>query len=208
MAKSEVGVIIDFPRTQFGAAIILLLLGVGLCYLFFKFPTLDNFLTFFAAISAGLGIVYAGYYARITLETSMHRDAIRYSLKLTNLLNSHEITEIRAKIIQEIDHHNLSPKQMQQKINENSGLNAGVNTLLGYLEDVSIAIQTKCADEQTLYRSLKITVKYYFEIFHEYIKEERNQLKDVSLSGEFEKLYLAWRDQKSILSNRKIEVPA
>lgn len=202
MANKDPGVVIDL-RTQIGLAALLSLCGLILCTLFIRFQAWDNFLTFLVAVGAGLGVVYAGYYARETLTSSIRRESIRYSLKLTNVLNGREMNEIRAKI-REIDHRKLSPEEIQAKIDGDPALSAQVNTLLGYLEDVSIAIQTLCADEPTLYRSLNVTIAYYFEMFHDYIREEREQLKNQELSREVERLYQAWRDGKSIVTGEQL----
>lgn len=202
MSEETVGVLsqISFKVT---VAICLVLAVIVLFILFIILPDYRNELSFLTALLGGAAVVYAGYYAGATLKINLARDKQHRSFEILQSLNNIDMASIRVFIEKEITEE-ISQKDLYDKILDTREFLSMITVILGFFEEVSIAIQEDYADEVFLYRSLGFIVPWTFYSLNSYIKEERTRLNENSLYIELEKLADAWKKKTSLITGKSL----
>ena len=204
---SPVGTIHQFNvKLNFSIAMALILLGVCLIYIYSQYGQYRDLMIFSSAIFAGFSTIYLAYYAGKTLKTSIENQKIHNSFEIRKFTSSIEFMRVRAFIEEEINHEQIPPSEVYEKVMSNKEILFSVRTVLNNMEGVSIAIQKNYADEDTLFMSLSGVVPRIFRMYENYIKERRRLLNDPAPYCEYEKLVKAWGAGKYLSTGLSIKV--
>jgi hypothetical protein len=155
-------------------------------------PSRDEQLKFVASVVAGGAGLYAAYYLGAALHLQIKMEQQHRSFEILERTNEVDVVRVRRFIEEEIAHKKLSSEETYKKIVDNDEIRSGVRSLLGMIEDISIAIQSGYVNEKIMYYSLGLMVPYSLEKLQPYIQKEREFLGNQSLFHEAEKLGRQW----------------
>ena len=190
---SPVGTISQFNiKLNISIAVVLVLLGACLIYIYSQYVEYRGLMVFSSAIFAGFSTIYMAYYAGQSLRTKIENQKIHNSFEIRKFTSSIEFMRVRGFIEEEINHENIPPAEVYEKVMSNKEILFSVRTVLNNMEGVSIAIQKDYADEDTLHMSLSGVVPRVYRMYENYIKERRRLLNDSAPYCEYEKLVKAW----------------
>jgi len=202
ISKITIGIllaILGVLRRILLAILALIVIVLHICY-----PKIQKELEFTMAVTGGAAVVYAAYYAAKAFHQNAIQQKLHRSFQAITPLNNIDQASIRILVEKEIKPKNISPEQLYEKITSDHNLLTAVTTLLGLFEDISIGIQKGYYDEETLFLSISFIVPWYFEGLRPYIDEERkNYCSDLFSEGE--KLSIAWKANKSMVTGKKFE---
>jgi hypothetical protein len=185
----------------------LLVLGIGLGVVFIFFENYRPQFIFIASVIGGLSALYMGYYSAIALRIKIQHDKMQRSFEFTHMLNDIDWARTRCSIIKiKNDYKTESPTALHDKIVADEELHTAIISLLGWLEDVSIAIQHQYVDELILNESIFYIVKDAYENLYPYIQARREKCNHTTLYTEFGKLHHAWREKKSLVTGKALVI--
>ncbi len=176
------------------------IIGVILFHIFYE-PARAELLFAVQVVSYSMA-VFAGYYAAVTYRMNVEHNRKQGSFAALEPLGTAEIVKTRVFIEKNVATTKVSQDRIVAKVRGDQSLYADVNTLLGFFEDISIGIQNDYYDEAVLYSSLSFMVPTYYGWLQHFVESERMAAKDVSLWNQVEKLSVAWKDKKSLLSGK------
>ena len=165
--------------------------------LYICIPAVRDELEFCAAIVGGAAVVYSGFYAGLSLRTSIERSRKDKSFRILNELNRADLTTIRLLIEKEllVNKDAMSKEAVYNQIVSDQDILRAVTTILGLYEDSALAIQEDYVDEKILYKSLCFQVPWIFDGLSPYIGQEQ-ELTHAKLYCETEKLVSKWKAGK------------
>jgi hypothetical protein len=169
------------------------LLGALALLAFWLVPEQRSLIAFAAALVGGGATVYAAYYSASTLRVHVKRDKQSKSFELLSRLNEEESVRLRVFIKKDIAGKSLSAADLYRLINDNQGHLTTVTAILGFFEDVSIAIQEGYVDEAPIFKSLSYVVPWTYNELRDYIAQTRIIDRDPDIYIEVEKLVDAWK---------------
>ena len=159
-----------------------------------------NILGIFAPISGvwfvviGLNIQYTQNKLENTFSLIREYDKIRNNIHNLDPINLHKDN----KVLLESDYNNLEDK---------NSLYNSIKERFNYFEDLSIAIQYRYIVEEFAFNSLKgIVIRNYNLFFEEQTYKYMNLKESDSSYFNAELLYDAWKDSRSLITNKKIPV--
>lgn len=187
-----------------------LFLIISVCAYLFMPAAETSFVVFAVSVCSAIAIILSAYYVGETLRVNVEREKMNKSFVLTRALNSLPISRVRTfidKIVKEKT--KMSPEQQYEVIKNDDNLQAGVLTVLGHFEDISIAVQYGYANEEILFASLSILIPFTFDGLRPYIEQTRKIEGSVvdsarNFCSELEKLSAAWKSGCYLSSGRKI----
>lgn len=172
-------------------------------------PDYRQHLIFIASAVTAAGAIHSAYYLAATLRKQSKDAAKTHSLMLLNnsyemlgKLNALDAVAVR-QFIEESVPDGAAHDDVYEKIKKDEDLRKNVGHLLGFLEDVSLAIQDGHVIESTMYRSLSFIVTYNYKKLGGYIDQSRKEGNDEVLYKELEKLADKWKDGISLTSGKK-----
>lgn len=196
------GVIARFSITVTVAGLLAIFtIATALLYIFI--PDAREELEFCAAIIGGAAVVYSGFYAGLSLRTSMDLSRKNTSFSILNALNQEDLTTIRILIEKEllVKRDEMSRQEVYDKVVNDANILKAATAILGLYEDSSIAVQEGFADERVLYTALCFQVPWIFNGLKPYIEQEKG-LTHTDLYCETKKLVDKWENKK-LLSTGK-----
>jgi len=163
-------------------------------------------LEFLLPLCALGAVIYGAYYAGASLKQSIRRGLAQRSFDLIDKLSEVDYVGVRRFINDEIQNYEYEAnkqkeriQEIQKKINENDDLHDKVHHLLGFIESMSIQIQTGFVNEVILYEYCYYIVINAFKNLREYIECERTSSPDASeFYMHVDRLYDCWKDGKSL----------
>lgn len=191
-------------NVNIGVAFCLLAIAIGLYILFISFSRYREELKFLTTLIGGVTILYTAYYAAMTLRINIARDKQRVSVENCQRFSNISMTELRLFIENEIKQ--IAPLELYNRIRNDNELFAKVTVILAFFEDLSISIQEEYADELILKKSLNYISCWIFENLNQYIIDVRKRMNRETLYIEYEKLFNAWRHDKSLLTGKELSI--
>ncbi|GEM_PF-2539088 len=183
---------------------VIVLVGIALVVGYLVSPaTGQGTVQFIASVIGGVSGVFATYFAGYSFYLNIIQNKRVESFKFLGTFNQPEFIQLPAIL-------ELKPKSPPEQaepefyklVNGNKDYFNSVKTVLGSLEDLSIAIQMDYVDELVLYRSLSSIVISTWNALSGYIAIHRKKWDDNDLYIEFEALYKAWKDRNSLLDGK------
>ncbi len=168
-------------------------------------------LKFFVTVSGVGGGIFSAMFVAIGLHNRFVFDAVSFSMNQVDRYGSETFIRIRQHIHTDTI-YSLGPKEIIEKIQSDHEFLAAVKVMLGFFENLSISIQTKVADEDTLYRSMCYAATVTYKRLEPYVRHLRQS--EALLSGsshgdflysEFEKLSNAWISGQSVVNGKLID---
>jgi hypothetical protein len=202
MSKYEPGVL-GRISIKFTIAVVLAVLAIVVILVHVFVAKAREELQFALVVVGGTAAVYAGYYTANTVQQNAKLQKRRSSFEALAPMNNIDMASIRILVEKEIRPKNISPKELYQKITTDRELLTAISSLLGLFEDISIGIQQDYFDEDILFYSISFLVPCYFDGLRPYIDEERK--RDPHFFCEVEKLAVAWKAGKSMMTGKKYE---
>jgi hypothetical protein len=125
-------------------------------------------------------------------ETTNFNKKMR-ALDIVNQWNSPEIRKLTL-IADDVgrDIENFSPKELADLLQNNKDKYMAAILTLNFLENMSLAIRHKLADEQFLKDFFKLTIRFYFSALKGIIDMERKTFKSNQIFNEIEDLLDKW----------------
>jgi hypothetical protein len=144
------------------------------------------------ALVGGAAAVASAFYVGHGLSKSNFQDKQRHSFEILASQNSEHFVRARDEIDAAFRESGGKNALDAAKIQGNVDLAKAATLILGYYEDMSIAVQTHYADEETLKRSLRRLVLDDWKILENYIELVRKPKGAEKRYCEFEDLQRAW----------------
>jgi hypothetical protein len=186
----------------------LLVAALALIVLFLVIPNRREEITFIATVIGGGSAIYSAYYVGAALRLRLQRDRQQASFDILALLNRPEFVEVRGLVDDLVDgHEKCSAVDLYQKIQGDKKLDNSVTTVLGILEDASVAIQQEYADEAILALSIIDIVRRSHTGLHGYIDQLRKVRNVPTYFVELEKLAKAWGEKKKLSDGSCLGIP-
>ena len=204
MKTKEVGVIFGIS-VKVTLAILLAIIALSVIVLHVFIPKIRGELSFATAVVGGTAVVYAGYYAGISVKLTLEQSRMEHSFEILSCLNTLDMARIRLLIESESSQRSISPEALYKKINEDKDLLSAVTTILGLWEDTSIGIRLGYLSEDILFYSLSFIIPMHFDGLRHFIDEERKRYNDAYLFCELEKLADTWKNKRSLLTGEVYE---
>jgi hypothetical protein len=201
--RKKIGVIREF-NVNISVAFCLLAIAIIIYILFVTFMPYREELKFLTTLIGGVTILYTAYYAAMTLRINIARDKQRVSVEICQRFTNISMTELRLFIENEIKQ--IAHLELYNRIRSDIDLLAKVSVILGFFEDMSISIQEEYADELILKKSLNFTSCWIFENLNQYIIDVRKRMNRETLYIEYEKLFNAWKHDKSLLTGKELSI--
>jgi hypothetical protein len=205
MPQTQVGHIARF-RVTITVAVVVALLAGALIVAFLFFPAYGEQLKFAAAVFGGSAAVYAAYYVGAALREQLIRGKRKNAFDMLQSLNCIDMAKVRILIKKEISNKHLSPHDLYERIMGEPELLSAVSTLLGFLEDISIAIQYDYVDEEVMFFSLEYLAPWFYFGLRPYIEEKRRVDNNACLFVELQKVVHVWQESKSLVNGRHFRV--
>ena len=186
----------------------LLVLGsVGVIAAYCCAPTYRDEIKFVTVIIAGAAAIYSAYYVGAALRLNLDRKKQKASFEILGLLNRPEFVKVRHFLDNQVaGHEKMSAEELYQKVRSDPQLDDAVTTVLGILEDASIAIQTEYVNEDCLHASLLDIVHRYFHSLRGYIEQLRKAKNQPLFFIELEKLSSTWDANRQLSDGRKLRI--
>jgi len=208
MKKKEFGVLFGISVSlKITMAVILGLVSLIVIVLYCLVDSARAELTFAVGLLGGAAMIYAAYYAGISLRVAKYEGKQQRSFEILSSLNSIVMGKVRHLIEDEVFTKKIAPAELYQKILSDLDLLSGITALLGQFEDISIGVQYGYMDEDVLFYSLGFLVPWNFEGLKHYIDEERLRTGEEKLYCETEKLANAWNSRQSLRTGKTYQWP-
>lgn len=105
------------------------------------------------------------------------------------------------------DRTEISQDDLYNRILGDDELLGAITALLGWFEDISIAVQEHHADEKILYKSLSFLIPWANKNLAGYIEAERDRENGTAFYCEMRKLVDSWEDGRYLSTGEKVEIP-
>lgn len=184
-------------------ATFLILLGIIIVFIYFKFPEFEKSLTFITAIIVAFSGVFSAIYVGKGLSNRIHFDKVKNSFEFNNYFNSHEYNGLKEICKEEYDARNHSPNDLVQKVKNDEDLFYKLKSILNKFEDMSLAIQRNYVDEKILYWSLDLIVDFYISNFKSYIDDCIKDNPETYM--ELLKLHECWSKRIYLLTGKSVD---
>lgn len=192
--------------------------GVLFCFLFLFVlvtsiifvvtPSSHEEIKFVTSLVVGAAVICSAYYVGASLRLQVVNNMQKASFELLNMINTKAFVTDRSLIEKKIEWpQEITDNELYEQINNDPVLDAAVVSVTGVLEDMSIAIQSGFVDEIILYRSMRSIVLFYWARLRGWIIQTRNIRNTESLLVEFEKLATTWEMRRSLICNKKFDLP-
>ena len=154
MPKALSGYIVPV-RITIAVVVSAVAIALILLYRYNTEATVQEQLEFCAAVLGGAAVVYAGYYAGASLQVSVKQSRKDKAFEILHGFNEVDMAKTRRLVEKKLkDRSSITPDELYQRIMGDDELLGAITVLLGWFEDISIAVQEDHADEKVLYRSL------------------------------------------------------
>ncbi len=196
----------DEPGVLFGLslkvtiALVLILISLAVILLYIFIPSARGQIAFATAVVGGAAVVYAGYYAGVSVKLAREQAKKEHSFGMLETLNCLDMAGVRVLIENEVSNKDISPTDLYQKIIGDTELLRSIMSVFGFWEDISVGIQFGYLDEEVLFYSLSFLIPWHFDSLKHYIDEERQRINNPHLYIEMGKLADAWKNDKSLLT--------
>lgn len=166
-------------------------------------PTYRDQIKFVTIIVAGAAAIYSAYYVGAGLRLNLDRERQKASFEILSLLNRPEFVKVRHFLETQVEgHEKMSTDELYEKVRSDVHLDEAVTTVLGILEDASIAIQTEYVNENTLHASLLDIVLRTFYSLRGYIEKLRKIKNKPLFFIELEKLCTTWEANRRLCDGK------
>jgi hypothetical protein len=187
---------------RIGIAFVIFVAAALVVLAYVAYPAIRVQLSFATAVLGGTSALYAAAYASLSAREALIQKRRDNAFALQQSFFQVDRAKVRMLIDKEIANKNISPAQLHEKILSDHDLLAGVSAILAQLEMLSIAVQQRYADEETLFYNLSFIVPWAYDGLRHYIQETRKLDAHPDLYIELEKLAVAWKGRKSLLSGK------
>ena len=177
---------------------------LGTSYIFFHWPTQQGILANFAIVLEFFVFAFAAYYARQTLKNNEKRAKLEKAFDLMGRFDHPELLACREMMNGHTQRNGVKPIDLAKVIADDStGKSRGqAVVLLGYFEDLSLAITHDYAEEEALYYSLRFAVVRHWGELEHFVMNLRTASSESHIFKEAEVLAKAWGDKHSLLDEK------
>ncbi|MDA2924637.1 DUF4760 domain-containing protein [Acidobacteria bacterium AH-259-L09] len=188
---------IRFP-VNYSVALGIAVVILTLAYWYFDYSKTVQFLAIAAGVAAG--ILSAIYVGRGLASAAAQRQAevearrVAGAFDFARRWNDPRLEEIRKTYgFARRSAKGKAPDQIDQILEKQVDLKEAVLAVLNFFEEMSIAVSTKTADEETLKRFFKTMVLICYNTLSPWITDRRRRLNRPRIWQDFEKLFDRWK---------------
>lgn len=193
-------------KVRFTVAALLIILGSLAIATVAYLPAYRELLIFSSTIVGGGAVIYAAYFAALTLRINLKRDMLKSALSIINIVNGHELTKVRTLIEEKLKNGNIAQTEIYKVVTDDKETHDAVRIVLNHLENVSISVQMGDSDEEMVYRGLCWIVPNVFNSLRPYITERRRRVDASLLFIELERLAKCWESGKYLSTGKPLLV--